>query len=186
MEIREGANSFKSIYHIPRYPISDEEWDMIIEQINKKLFKIVNMLIKEDQLNRLGTMTQKAEEVETTGSLQNVDSISNTKPTQISQTNNSSIEGEVNDDLSMMVADEVKWNIIFDMYEKYNNGFPFVPITPDDLESRYNINSNISQILALEINTIVKNNINEKEKSKTNYQPYILDGFGEENKGIHR
>ena len=106
--------------------------DMIIEQINKKLFKIVNMLIKEDQLNRLGTMTQKAEEVETTGSLQNVDSISNTKPTQISQTNNSSIEGEVNDDLSMMVADEVKWNIIFDMYEKYNNGFPFVPITPDD------------------------------------------------------
>ena len=78
MEIREGANSFKSIYHIPRYPISDEEWDMIIEQINKKLFKIVNMLIKEDQLNRLGTMTQKAEEVETTGSLQNVDSISNT------------------------------------------------------------------------------------------------------------
>lgn len=177
---------FKSIYHIPRYPISDEEWDMIIEQINKKLFKIVNMLIKEDQLNRLGTMTQKAEEVETTGSLQNVDSISNTKPTQISQTNNSSIEGEVNDDLSMMVADEVKWNIIFDMYEKYNNGFPFVPITPDDLKSRYNINSNISQILALEINTIVKNHINEKEKSKTNYQPYILDGIGEENKGIHR
>lgn len=45
---------FKSIYNISGYPISDEEWNMIINQINKKLFDFVNALIEEDQLNRLG------------------------------------------------------------------------------------------------------------------------------------
>ena len=28
---------FKSIWQIPAYPISEEEWDIIIEQINKNL-----------------------------------------------------------------------------------------------------------------------------------------------------
>lgn len=43
---------FKSQLNIPMYPISDEEWDWIISEINARLEKIVTQLIKECEVRR--------------------------------------------------------------------------------------------------------------------------------------
>ena len=52
---------FKSIYHIPRYPLSDTEWDRIIIKINEELQKIVDALVEEDELMKNEWMQIKAE-----------------------------------------------------------------------------------------------------------------------------
>ena len=151
---------FKSIFQIPAYHLSEEEWNKIIDQINEKLGKFVDALIKDDEIRQANQQ----------------------------QTQDISLEIEelYDDDLSMMIADEIKWDIIFDLQEKYNQGLSFVAITADDLTTKYNINDRVAQKLAAEINMMVKNYINEKEKSRKNYQSYILDGFDEENKGMNR
>lgn len=111
--------------------------------------------------------------------------VSNNSP-DITSKDNSSVERKLDDDLSMMIGDEIKWNIIFELQEKYNQGYPFIPINSNTLISQYKISDGVAQKLATEINTIMQNYIYEKENSKKNYQPYYLDGFEEERKGMHR
>ena len=43
---------FKSIFQIPAYHLSEEEWNKIIDQINEKLGKFVDALIKDDEIRR--------------------------------------------------------------------------------------------------------------------------------------
>lgn len=86
----------------------------------------------------------------------------------------------LSEDLSMMYASDLKMDIVFNLTQQYNNGVPFIPITADNLISKYNINENVAQRLASEINTMVENYIHEKEYQKQNYTPFVLDGFEEE------
>lgn len=95
-----------------------------------------------------------------------------------SVSSNSSVE-PLNDDLSMKIAADVKMDIVFDLTAQYNNGISVVPITANDLSAKYNINENVAQRLALEINTMLEGYIQEKEQQKGNYTPYVLDGFEE-------
>lgn len=50
---------FKSIFQIPAYPITEEEWDVIIDQINKKLASFVNALLKDDEEKRANLYSQE-------------------------------------------------------------------------------------------------------------------------------
>ncbi len=86
----------------------------------------------------------------------------------------------LSEDLSMMYASDLKMDIVFNLTQQYNNGVPFIPITADNLIFKYNINENVAQRLASEINTMVENYIHEKEYQKQNYTPFVLDGFEEE------
>lgn len=86
----------------------------------------------------------------------------------------------LSEDLSMMYASDLKMDIVLNLTQQYNNGVPFIPITADNLISKYNINENVAQRLASEINTMVENYIHEKEYQKQNYTPFVLDGFEEE------
>ena len=86
----------------------------------------------------------------------------------------------ISEDLSMMYASDLKMDIVFNLTQQYNNGVPFIPITADNLIFKYNINENVAQRLASEINTMVENYIHEKEYQKQNYTPFVLDGFEEE------
>ncbi len=180
---------FKSIFQIPAYPITEEEWDIIIEQINQKLSVFVNELIKEDKIKRESLMTniylqEYREEKSYTEHVSN--NISTTDDKDITSKDNSSVERTIDDNLSMMTADEIKWNIIFDLQEKYNQGYPYIPINLNTLISQYKISDSVAQKLATEINTMMQNYICEKENAKKNYQPYYLDGFEEESKEMHR
>lgn len=187
---------FKSIFQIPAYPIAEEEWDIIIEQINQKLSAFVNELIKEDKIKRESLMTnihsqeyreEKSYTEDVSNNIPTTDDkhISNNSP-DITSKDNSSVERTIDNNLSMMIADEIKWNIIFDLQEKYNQGYPDIPINSNTLISQYKISDSVAQKLATEINTMMQNYIYEKENSKKNYQPYYLDGFEEESKGMHR
>ncbi len=174
---------FKSIWQIPAYPISEEEWDIIIEQINKNLSNFVDLLIKEDQLERKKLISKKQEETANNNKkIANTGSLFITESPNISPKSNSSYDGKLDDDLSTLIANEIKMDIFFDLIEKYNQGNPFIPINANDLKSQYNINDKIAQELAEKINTMVENYIVDKEKAKENYQPYILDEFEEEKK----
>ena len=174
---------FKSIWQIPAYPISEEEWDIIIEQINKNLSNFVDLLIKEDQLERKKLIPKKQEETANNNKkIANTGSLFITESPNISPKSNSSYDGKLDDDLSTLIANEIKMDIFFDLIEKYNQGNPFIPINANDLKSQYNINDKIAQELAEKINTMVENYIVDKEKAKENYQPYILDEFEEEKK----
>lgn len=86
----------------------------------------------------------------------------------------------LSENLSMMYASDLKMDIVFNLTQQYNNGVPFIPITADNLIFKYNINENVAQRLASEINTMVENYIHEKEYQKQNYTPFVLDGFEEE------
>lgn len=92
----------------------------------------------------------------------------------------------LSEDLSMMYASDLKMNIVFNLTQQYNSGVPFIPITADNLISKYNINESVAQKLASEINTMLENYIREKEYQQQNYTPYVLDGFEEESIGKHR
>ena len=90
----------------------------------------------------------------------------------------------LSEDLSMMYASDLKMDIVFNLTQQYNNGVPFIPITADNLIFKYNINENVAQRLASEINTMVENYIHEKEYQKQNYTPFVLDGFEEETNSV--
>ena len=83
-------------------------------------------------------------------------------------------------DQSMMIASDVKMDIVFNLTEQYNSGIPFKPLTADDLITKYNMDENVAQQLALEVNTMLENYIREKEYQTKNYTPFVLDGFEEE------
>ena len=134
---------FKSIFQIPAYPITEEEWDVIIEQINQKLSAFVNELIKEDKIKResliasINPQEYREEKSYTENVSNNIlttndKQVSNNSP-NITSKDNSSVERTLDDDLSMMIADEIKWNIIFDLQEKYNQGYPYIPINSNIL-----------------------------------------------------
>ena len=89
----------------------------------------------------------------------------------------------LSEDLSMQLAEGVKMDIVFDLTEQYNNGVTFIPITANDLIAKYNMNENVAQRLALEINTMLEGYIRAKEKQKENYTTDTLDGFEEEIQG---
>ena len=83
-------------------------------------------------------------------------------------------------DQSMMIASDIKMDIVFNLTEKYNSGIPFKPLTPNDLITKYNMNETVAQQLALEVNTMLENYIREKEYQMKNYTPFVLDGFEKE------
>lgn len=89
---------------------------------------------------------------------------------------------------SMMIASDIKMDIVFNLTEQYNSGIPFKPLTADDLITKYNINENVAQKLALEVNIMLENYIREKEYEMNNHTPYVLDEFEEEPKstGVKR
>ena len=81
----------------------------------------------------------------------------------------------LSEDLSMKIASDIKMDIVFYLTEQYNNGVPFVPITANDLITKYNMNESVAQKLALEINKILENYIQDKIYQKENYRPFTLD-----------
>lgn len=89
---------------------------------------------------------------------------------------------------SMMIASDIKMDIVFNLTEQYNSGIPFKPLTADDLITKYNINENVAQKLALEVNIMLENYIREKKYEMNNHTPYVLDEFEEEPKstGVKR
>lgn len=96
---------------------------------------------------------------------------------------NQSVE-HLSADQSMMIASDVKMDIVFNLTEQYNKGIPFKPLTADDLIAKYNMNENVAQQLALEVNTMLENYIREKEYQAKNYTPFVIDGFEEENNSM--
>ena len=76
-------------------------------------------------------------------------------------------------------------DIVFDLQEQYNSGVPFTALTADDLKVKYNISDKIAQQLSIEINEMIMQYIEDKEQSKENNTPYILDGF-ENGSGKHK
>lgn len=178
---------FKSIYNIPRYPISDKEWDMIIERINEKLYSFVDALIKEERLKRGETITPIQEQTERQPKIHSIETTTNVEKIEINTntTSKPAFDGKSDEDLSMMISSEIKMDLVFDLIERYNQGMSFIPITAVDLMSKYNMNEKIAQQLVTEINTMVKNYIKGKEQAKVNYQPYVLDSFDEENNEMH-
>lgn len=86
----------------------------------------------------------------------------------------------LSEELSMKIASDMKMNIVFSLIEQYNNGTPIAPVTINDLIAKYNMNENVAQRLASDINTMFENYKQEEERQKKNYTPYVLDGFDEE------
>lgn len=86
----------------------------------------------------------------------------------------------LSEDSSIMLASNIKMDIVFYLVEQYNKGVPYIPIIADNLISKYNMNENVAGRLAMEINEMLENYIQEKEYQSKNYTPYTLDGFEEE------
>lgn len=81
--------------------------------------------------------------------------------------NNSSINNVpkrklLGEDLSMKLASNVKWDIVFDLTNKYNKENSFIPVTADELIDKYNMNEDVAQRLALEIDKILEGYIQNK------------------------
>ena len=66
------------------------------------------------------------------------------------------------EDLSMKLASNVKWDIVFDLKNKYDKENSFIPVTADDLIDKYNMNENVAQRLALEIDKMLEGNIQNR------------------------
>lgn len=81
----------------------------------------------------------------------------------------------LSEDLSMMLASDIKMDTIFDLMEQYNNGVPVAPMTVNDFITKYNMNENVAQRLTLEINNMLEGYIKDKEQQMKNYIPYVLD-----------
>ena len=95
------------------------------------------------------------------------------------------VANELNDTISSIIASEIKMDIVFDLQEQYNSGVPFTALTADDLKVKYNISDKVAQQLSIEINEMLMQYIEDKEQSKENNTPYILDGFENES-GKHK
>lgn len=100
--------------------------------------------------------------------------------------NNLSNSKLLNEDANMKLASDIKMDIVFNLTEQYNASGSMITITPNDLIDKYNMNENVAQNIALEINTLVENYIREKEIQNQNYTPYVLDGFEEEQEVSHK
>lgn len=109
-------------------------------------------------------------------------------PDSISSEEVQYVANELNDSISSIIASDVKMDIVFDLTEQYNKGIPFTPSTANDLKLKYSINDKYAQQLAAEINSMIQGYIQDKEKAKENYTPFVLDGFDEETiqSGKHR
>lgn len=66
------------------------------------------------------------------------------------------------EDLSMKLASNVKWDIVNDLTNKYNKENSFIPVTADELIDKYNMNENVAQRLALEIDQLLEGYIQDK------------------------
>ena len=117
----------------------------------EQIFNLYNVVLR--------AATAQIEKIKQSGLVENADSLS--------------------EDLSMMYALDLKMDIVFNLTQQYNNGVPFIPITADNLISKYNINENVAQRLASEINTMLENYVQEKKFQKENYKPFILDEIEE-------
>lgn len=114
----------------------------------------------------------------------NVKSFSDT-PNNINFEDVQYVANELNDTISSIIASEIKMDIVFDLQEQYNSGVPFTALTADDLKVKYNISDKVAQQLSIEINEMLMQYIEDKEQSKENNTPYILDGFENES-GKHK
>ncbi len=114
----------------------------------------------------------------------NVKSFSDT-PNNINFEDVQYVSNDLNDTISSIIASEIKMDIVFDLQEQYNSGVPFTALTADDLKVKYNISDKIAQQLSIEINEMIMQYIEDKEQSKENNTPYILDGFENES-GKHK
>lgn len=86
----------------------------------------------------------------------------------------------LSEDLSIQLASNIKMEILFYLTEKYNNGVTFIPITTSDLITKYNMNKDVAQRLALEINTMLESYIQEKEQQMKNFTPYVSNDYKNE------
>ncbi len=97
--------------------------------------------------------------------------------------NNISSQGPLDKNMSMMIAAEIKRDLSFDLIEQYNSGIRIIPLTADKLIDLYNIDEEVAEQLAFEINTIIERYIQEKESQKNN-SPYILDDIDKDTSEI--
>ena len=89
----------------------------------------------------------------------------------------------------MKVLDYNKRRIPFVLTDSTNSNKEDIEIeitlTADDLKVKYNISDKVAQQLSIEINEMLMQYIEDKEQSKENNTPYILDGFENES-GKHK
>lgn len=158
-------------YSILNYDIiiDEEEFEKSKEQIKENLKKR-NINRSNQNLNNEECIEYK-QKVEESKNQENIGQLANNCE-------------HLSEDLSMQLASNVKMDIVFYLTGQYDIGGTFIPITANDLIAKYNINENVAQILALEINTMLEGYIQEKEQQKENFTPYVLDGFEEEIQGI--
>ena len=98
---------------------------------------------------------------------------------KLKESSRNNITEHLDKDLSMMAASTLKNDLALDLIEQYNNGIMVTPIMASNLINKYNINEEIAEQLASEINAMVKLYVQEKEKQK-NDTPYVLDDYNEE------
>lgn len=92
-------------------------------------------------------------------------------PDNISSEDVQYVANELNDSIGSIVELDIKWDIIFDLTNKYNNGIPFTPVTANDLKSKYSFNDKDAQRLAIEINEMLEGYIGYTQESEKLTKP---------------